>query len=452
MLWELTFFPRVTFIKTSPLTTNMKYLSIQEAMKKGKGNVAIRGWVHRERGSNKLKFIVLRDSTNIIQCVLKKDNLENQWENIDHLQVEASLELEGEIKVDERAPTGYELQVNKLNIVGTSDNYPIGKDQNPEFLLDNRHLSIRSRKQTAILKIRSAYIQARDEFFRKENFYRFDSPILQPTQSEGGSTVFEVKYYKEKTYLAQTWQFYGEAGIFALEKIYNFGPTFRAEKSKTSRHLSEFWMAEMEVAWMGLEEVSEFAKKELKFCIKQTVERCQTDFDILGIETKPLLEMCEKDWPTIKYREALELIKKKDNIGVPFGKDLRTEEERAIMQNFDTPLVVTHYPVEAMGFYKPRDPECPDEALCFDMLAPGTGVEIVGGSERSLDVKDMQERLEADGEDIKEYDWYMELRKFGSVKHSGYGVGTERVIQWICQCENIKDAIPFPRTMLRFKP
>ena len=430
----------------------VKYKSIKEAIETGSGKVAIRGWIHRERGSNKLKFIVLRDSTNIIQCVLKKDNFAKQWKDIDHLQIEAALELQGEIKEDKRAPTGYEVQVNKINIVGKSDNFPLGKDQSPEFLLDNRHLSIRTRKQTAILKIRSAYVQAREEFFIKEKFYRFDSPILQPTQSEGGSTVFEVKYYKEKTYLAQTWQFYGEAGIFALERIYNFAPTFRAEKSKTSRHLSEFWMAEMEAAWMELAEVTEFAKKELKYCIQETVKKCESEFKIIGVETKPLIKMCKKNWPTIKYREALKLIKEKDGLKVPFGKDLRTEEEKAIMQHFDTPVVVTHYPVEAMGFYKPRDPKNSDEALCFDMLAPKTGVEIVGGSERSLDIKDMQERLKADGEDIKEYEWYMDLRRYGSVKHSGYGIGTERVIQWICQSENIKDAIPFPRTMLRYRP
>jgi len=431
----------------------MKFISIKEAKKQGSGEVSLRGWVHQERGSKKLKFVVLRDSQDIIQLVIEKAIVgEESFDVADKLRIEASIEVQGIIKADDRAPGGFEIAVKSLTLVGACDQFPIEKGQSPEFLLEKRHLSIRMRNQSAIFRIRSAYIQAREEFFRKEDFFRFDTPILQPTQSEGGSTIFEVKYYDQKTFLAQTWQFYGEAGIFALEKIYNFGPTFRAEKSKTSRHLSEFWMAEMEAAWFKLKDVSEFAKKELKFCIKQTVERCREDFKLLGQDPDALIAMTEKEWPTIKYRDALALIKEKDGMDVRFGKDLRTEEEKAITSHYDTPVVVTHYPVEAMGFYKPRDPDFPDEALCFDMLAPKIGLEIVGGSERSLDVKDMEERLAADGEDITQYSWYMDLRRMGSVPHSGYGVGTERVIQWITGAENIKDCIAFPRTMLRFKP
>ncbi|MGV8169058.1 MAG: asparagine--tRNA ligase [Candidatus Nanoarchaeia archaeon] len=430
-----------------------KYISIKEAMKKGTGTVSVRGWVYRERGSNALKFVVLRDSSDIIQCVIERKVVgDAKFEIASKLQVEASIMVTGEIKEDKRAPTGYEVVVSDFEVVGESDTFPITKDQSVEFLAEKRHLALRMRRMTAILKIRSAYIQARDEFFRKEGYYRFDAPILQPTQSEGGSTVFEVKYYQAKSYLAQTWQLYGEAGIFALEKIYDMGPTFRAEKSKTSRHLSEFWMAEMEAAWMDLHEVSEFAKRELKYCIKQTAERCPEEFKLLGRDASALIEMCSKEWPTIKYREALKLIKEKDKIEVEFGKDLRTEEERAIMGHYDTPVVVTHYPVVAMGFYKPRDPEFPDEALCFDMLCPEIGVEIVGGSQRSLDVEDMSERLRADGEDPKNYEWYFDSRKYGSVPHAGYGVGIERVLTWICGLDSIKDAIPFPRTALRWTP
>jgi len=431
----------------------MKFISIKEALEKKSGKVSLRGWVHRERGSSKFKFVVLRDSTNIIQCIIKKDKVgEKLFDIADKLQVETSLELHGNLSEDKRAPTGYEIEVNQFEVIGESDKFPIGADQSREFLDDNRHLWLRSRKMTAIMKIRSTFVQAREEFFKSEKFIRFDTPILQPTQSEGGSTVFEVKYYKAKSYLAQTWQLYAEAGVFALEKIYNFGPTFRAEKSKTPRHLSEFWMAEMEAAWFDLNDVSEFAKKELKYCIQQVVKERSEELILLGQDPKKLLAMTKKNWPTIKYREVLDIIKKKDNISVKFGKDLRTEEEKAIMQHYDTPLVITHYPVEAMGFYKPRDPDFSDEALCFDMLAPGTGVEIVGGSQRSLDVKDMESRLKADGEDPKDYDWYFDSRKYGSVPHSGYGVGTERVISWICGLDNIKDAIPFPRTMGRYRP
>ena len=431
----------------------MKYLSIKDAMKQGSGEIQIRGWVHRERGSNKLKFLVIRDSTQIIQCVIEKESVsEEKFEEAKKIQVETSMEIIGEIKKDDRAPTGYEISVKKFEVIGESDKFPITKDQSPEFLLDTRHLSIRSRRMQAILKIRSKYVQAREEFFTKEGFHRFDAPILQPSQSEGGSTVFEVKYYDKKTYLAQTWQLYAEAAVQSLERIYNFGPTFRAEKSKTSRHLSEFWMAEMEAAWMDLHEVSEFAKKELKYCIKKTAEECEEELKLLGQDPQKLIEMTKKEWPTIKYREAIKIIKEKDGIDIPFGKDLRTEEERAIMQHYDTPIVVTHYPVEAMGFYKPRDPEQPDEALCFDMLSPKLGTEIVGGSQRSMDIEDMKQRLSAEGEDTKDYEWYFDLRRYGGVPHSGYGVGTERVIMWICGLDSIRDAIPFPRTMTRWTP
>jgi len=430
----------------------MTHTSIQEAMKKGTGAVAIRGWVYRERGSNKIKFIVLRDSTNIIQCVLKKDNFKSSWHEIDAIQVETAMEIKGTIKKDERAPSGYEVGVKSYEVVGDSDTFPITKDQSPEFLLDNRHLWLRSRKMVAIMKIRSVYGQAREEFFKNEGFWRFDTPVLQPTQSEGGSTVFEVKYYNQTTFLAQTWQLYGESAIFALEKVYNAGPTFRAEKSKTSRHLCEFWMVETEVAWWKLAEITEFAKKELKYCITKTAEQCPEEFKFLGRNPKELIAMCKKKWPTIKYREVLKILKEKDKMNVQFGKDLRTIEEETIMTHFDTPVVITHYPQEIMAFYKPRDPKFSDEALCFDVLCPEMGLEIIGGSERSLDIKEMSENLKRDGENPKDYKFYFDLRKYGSVPHSGYGVGLERVIQWICKLDNIKDAIAFPRTMLRWTP
>jgi len=430
----------------------MKFLSIKEAMKKGSGKVSVRGWVYRERGSNKLKFVVLRDVSEIIQCVIKKEKFsEDKFKEADKVQIEASMELTGTIKEDKRAPSGYEIDADEFTVVGSSDNFPLAADQNREFLDDNRHLTLRTRRMTAILKIRSTYIQARDEFYRKKGFFRFDAPILQPSQSEGGSTLFEVKYYDAKTYLSQSWQLYAESAIFALEKIYDMGPTFRAEKSKTSRHLSEFWMAEMEAAWWDLKEVSEFAKEEIKYSILKVVEENADDLQSLEQNPERLRKIAEKEWPTIKYREALKILKEKNKMEVPFGKDLRTIEEETLMKHFDTPVVVTHYPVVAMAFYKPRDPDFPDEALCFDMLSP-TGVEIVGGSQRSLDIEDMKKRLIDAGEDPSSLEWYFDLRRYGSVPHAGYGVGIERVITWICGLDNIKDAIPFPRTSVRYKP
>ena len=428
------------------------YISIKEAMKKGSGKVKVRGWIHRERGSNKLKFVVLRDSSGIIQCVIEKSKVgETLFELADKLRIETSLSLEGEIKKDERAPTGYEINVNNFNIIGECENFPLGKDQSREFLDDNRHLWLRSQKMTAILKIRSVYSFAREEFFQKKGFYKFDAPVLQPNQCEGGSTLFEVKYYNTKTFLSQSWQLYAESAVFALERVYNHGPTFRAEKSKTSRHLAEFWMVEMEAAWMDLHTVSEFAKEELKYCIKAVAEKCPEELKILGRDPKELLVMVKKKWPTIKYREALKILAK-DGMKVKFGKDLRTIEEQNLVKHFDTPVVVTHYPKEVMAFYKPRDPEFKDEALCFDMLCPEQGLEIVGGSQRSTDIKEIEESLKKDGEDPKNYKFYIDLRKYGSVPHSGYGVGLERVIQWICKLDNIKDSIAFPRNMTRWSP
>lgn len=429
------------------------FKTIKEAEKQKTGKVSLRGWIHRERGSSKMKFIVLRDHTGTIQCVVEKDKIgEEVFAIADKLQVEASIEIHGAIKEDKRAPTGFEVAVDDIKVVGDCDTFPITKDQSPEFLLDKRHLWLRSQKMTAIMKVRSSYIQARQEFFKKEGFFQFDPPILQPSQCEGGSTLFEVKYYKDKTYLSQSWQLYAEAAVFALGKIYDHAPTFRAEKSKTSRHLSEFWMAEMEAAWMDLKEVSEFAKKELKHCINKVIEEREEDLKFLGQDIAKLKKIVEKPWPTIKYREVLKTLKEKSKMDVKFGKDLRTIEEDEIMKHFDTPIVVTHYPKEIMAFYKPPDPESKDEALCFDMLAPEGYGEIVGGSQRSTDIEEMKKSLQKEGEDISHYEWYFDLRRYGSVPHSGYGVGVERVIAWICRLDNIKDAIAFPRTMLRFKP
>ncbi len=431
----------------------MAFTTIQEAMDKGSGEVSLHGWVYRERGSNKLRFIVLRDSTNTIQCVIAKADVgEEQFSEADKLQVETSLEVHGTIKKDERAPTGYEVLVKDFSVVGECDKFPVRSDQSREFMDDNRHLTLRTQRMTAILKIRSTYFQVRERFFQEKGFYRFDPPIFQPSQCEGGSTLFAVKYYDAETYLTQSWQLYAEAAVYALENIYDAAPTFRAEKSKTSRHLSEFWMVEAECAWKDLHEISELAKEELKYTIKRVAEKHEKELKQLGQDPEKFRKIASSEWPTIKYREALKILKEKKDMDVKFGKDLRTIEEEKLMECFDVPVVVTHYPVEAMAFYKPRDPEFPDEALCFDMLAPDGYGEIVGGSQRSMDVEDMKARLEKDGEDVSNYEWYFDLRKYGGVPHSGYGIGAERVVAWICGLDNIKDAIPFPRTMLRWKP
>jgi len=435
--------------------TQKKWASIKEILSSNKQEyeVNLRGWIYRTRSSGNIIFLTIRDVTGILQATIKKDNVSNnEFEDAKKALIESSLKVTGIVQKDTRAPGGYELKVTHVSIIHFAEIFPIVKDQSPEFLLDQRHLWLRSRKLTSILKIRSTVIGAIHEFFRGLGFYEFNAPILQPNQCEGGSTLFEVKYYDDKTYLSQSWQLYAEAGIFSLEKIYNMGPTFRAEKSKTSRHLSEFWMAEMEAAWMNLDDIVEIAKDEIRFIIKKVLEHNRDDLEVLGQDCTKLEKISAAEFPTITYSEALELLNTKDNLDIQWGKDLRTIEENKLANHFFTPVAITNYPIEIMAFYKPRDPNNPNTALCFDMIAPQGYGEIIGGSQRSQDIEDMKKRLIDAGESIENYSWYFDLRRFGSVPHAGYGVGVERVVAWITGSDNIKDTIPFPRTLLRFKP
>ncbi len=430
----------------------MEFISIAEALQKGKGTVALRGWVYRERGSNEFKFIVLRDSSEIIQCVFKKDKFSAKaWEELDKVSIESSMTIEGTLKEDKRAPTGYELQAEKFTVVHRAETFPITKDQSQEFLLDVRHLAIRSRRLTAVMKIRHTVMKAFREYFMKEGYIEMAPPIFTPNACEGGSTLFEVKYYKEKMYLTQSWQLYAEAAVFALEKIFCISPCFRAEKSKTSRHLSEFWMAEMESTWIGLDQLLTFAEGCISHIVQTVLKENRKELEILERDVKRL-EKIKAPFYRKTYAEVLDILKEKEGLTIPFGKDLRTIEEDLIMKYFDKPLMVTHYPKEIMAFYKRRDPKDPKTALCFDMLAPEGYGEIIGGSERDTDVDELKKALKKEGEKIENYNWYLDTRRYGSVQHSGFGMGVERVVNWICGLDNIKDAIPFPRTMLRWKP
>ena len=429
----------------------MEFISIKQAMEKGTGQVSIRGWCYRVRNSNKMAFIVLRDSTDIIQCVVEKSKIsEDIWNQALKATMECSLEIIGEIKKDERAPTGYEVSVSSLNIVGESDTFPITKDQSPEFLLDQRHLWLRSRKMTAILKVRSAVFQAIRKFFNDKDFYEEHSPIFSPTSCEGGSTLFEVKYFDDIMYLTQSWQLYAEAMISALEKIYTISPCFRAERSKTSRHLSEFWMAETEVAWFKLDDILKNAEDLVAFIVKYVVEHNEEELKFLGQDIEKLKKI-KTPFPRLTYTQVLEELKK-DGIEIEWGKDLRTVEEDLISKKYEKPIIITNYPKKIMAFYKSRDPENPETALCFDMIAPEGYGEIIGGSERDTDIEEMKKALIEQGEKPEKYEWYFDTRKYGKVPHSGYGLGVERVIAWLCKSDNIKDTIPFPRTMLRKTP
>ena len=429
-----------------------KFISIAEAMKRGHGKVAIRGWIYRERGSNELKFLVIRDSSDIIQCVLKKEKFAKQWAEIDKLQVEASVEIEGAIKEDKRAPTGFEVEADKITIVGLSDKFPINKDLNEELLGDRRHLWLRSRKMNAILKIRSTVTGALHEYFRSKDFYEFQSPILIPGGAEEGPTMFSVDYFGKKMYLAQTWQLYAEAAMYSLEKIYCIAPSFRAEKSKTTRHLTEYWHTEMEVAWANLDELMAYAEEMTKHVIKRVLEKNKKELEILGRDWKKLEPSLKKKFPHITYDQVLKILKEKKKTNVPWGKDLRTIEEEKFMEDYDTPVFVTNYPKEIMAFYKPRDPKNPKTALCFDMLGPENNHEIIGGSVRDTNLDELKKSLKAKGEKLEDYKYYFDIHSYGAIPHGGYGLGTERLIKWICGLETIKDAIGFPRTMTRYNP
>jgi len=432
-----------------------KFISISEAIKKGHGQVSVRGWIYRERGSNEFKFLILRDSSNIIQCVLKKEKFKTQWPEIDKLQVESSVEIHGTIKTDKRAPTGYEVDVDSINIIGLSDKFPINKSLNEELLGDRRHLWLRSRKMTSIMKIRDTVLSAMREHWHKKGFYEYHSPTLLGMQAEGGATLFKVDYFGKPLFLSQTWQLHAEAGIFSLEKIFTIQPSFRAEKSKTSRHLTEYWHAEMEVAWEDFSYLQDDAEQLIKHVVSQVLKERKPELKALGRDWKKLEPTLKKKFLRITYDDALNLLKEKKKISVHWGKDLRTIEEDKLSEMYDTPVFVSQYPKIVKAFYMKEVPDSKkgkETVFGFDMIAPEGYGELVGGSQREEDIEKLKKNLRAQGEDPEKYGFYFDTRKYGSVPHGGYGMGVERVISWICGLETIKDAIAFPRTMMRYSP
>lgn len=429
----------------------MTFISIQEAIEKGKGKVSLRGWAYRERKSNAKGFIVLRDSSNIIQCVIDKEKVKPEvWKAVEQTTIESSLEIEGELKKDERAPTGYEVHVTELKLVHPAERFPITKDQSTEFLLDKRHLWIRSRELTQVWKVKAEILKAAREFFEKEKFYEVTPPIITGSACEGGSTLFHIKYFEDTAFLSQSAQLYLEAMIFSLEKVWALTPSFRAEPSKTNRHLTEYWHLEGEAAWLDFEGLLQVLERLISHLAQHVAKHCQQELKILGRDPKDL-EKIKPPFPRITYDEALEILKK-DGMKIEWGKDLRTLEEEQLIKHYDMPLIVTGYPKEIKAFYMKEDPKNPKVVFGCDILAPEGYGEIVGSSERETDVKILIERLKAQGEKIEHYEWYLDLRRFGSVPHSGFGLGIERVVRWFCKLETIRDAIPFPRTIKRMTP
>lgn len=435
-----------------------KFLSIKDAMKQGSGTVAVRGWAHRARGSNKFKFITLRDSTDIIQCVLARADLEEKWDSVDGIKIESSLEIFGEIVPEERAPTGFEIHVKDVNVIHVAEDFPINKDTNEELLGDRRHLWLRSRKMTAILKIRSTIFGAIHEFYRSNDFTEFQSPTILSAAGESGSSVFEVKYFDKKAYLAQTWQLHAETAIFALGKIYCVAPSFRAEKSNTSRHLTEYWHAEMEVPWSTFGMLQDYAEDLMKHIVKKVLEVNKEELEILGRDLSTLDATAKKDFPRMTYTEAIKLLKEKFDFDIPWGKDLRTVEEDKLSELFDTPVIVTDYPKKVKAFYMKESPETIDKSedektvQGFDVIGPEGYGELFGASQREENIDVIKDNLIKEGEDLAAYEFYFDSRRYGSIPHGGFGMGVERVISWICGLDDIKDAIAFPRKMRRLSP
>ena len=431
-----------------------KYLSVKEVLDKKEGDISIRGWVYRIRDQKDNIFITIRDETGIIQLVAAKDKLKpEEFAITKGLGIESSIIVHGSLRKEERSPQGYEVDIDSLELVGKSENYPISKDFSEEFLLDVRHLWLRSRKMTAILKIRSTAIGAIHEYFRKEGFYEYQSPILQSVQCEGGSSLFKVDYFEQDgVFLAQTWQLYAEPAIFSLGKIYTVAPSFRAEKSKTSRHLTEYWHAEMEGTWIDFEQLQDYGEGLIKHVIKTVLEKHKEDLEILKRDIKPLETAISKPFYRMTYTEVLKLLKEKADMEVEWGKDLRTIEEDKLSRLHDTFTIVTRYPKVVKAFYMKEDPKDPKVVLGFDCIGPEGYGEIIGASEREPDLEKIKQRLQDDGEDPKHYEFYLDTRRYGSVPHAGFGMGVERLIAYITGVDNIKDTIPFPRTMVRYKP
>jgi asparaginyl-tRNA synthetase len=417
--------------------------------------VTIRGWLHNKRSSGKLQFLILRDGTGYVQAVVfKKAVPEDTFTAATELTHESSLTVTGTVRTDERAPSGFEMDVTSIEpiqIVSTNDEFPITpKDHGIEFLMDKRHLWVRSTRQRAILKIRHEIIRAAREFFDDDGFTLCDTPILTPAACEGTTTLFPVNYFDDQAFLTQSGQLYSEATAMALGKVYNFGPTFRAEKSKTRRHLTEFWMIEPEVAYAQVEDMMDLSERFISHIVGRVLERRQDELKTLERDLSPL-EAVVPPFPRVSYDEAIEILQKKGS-EIQWGSDFGGGDETVLSKEFDKPIIVHRYPSAIKAFYMEPDPERSEVALCLDVLAPEGYGEIIGGGQRTASYELLLQRLDKHGLERGVFDWYLDLRKFGSVPHSGFGMGIERAVAWICHLDHVRETIPFPRMLHRLKP
>lgn len=414
--------------------------------------VRIQGWLEGRRSSGKLLFLQVRDGTGTIQAtVFRPDLPEELFERVRHLPHESSLWVEGLVHADARAPGGFELQVKDLGVIAAAEEYPITpKEHGTAFLMDRRHLWLRSSRQHAILRIRSSVANACRRYFDERGFTLIDAPIFTPSACEGTSTLFRVDYFGEPAYLTQSGQLYIEAGAMAFGKVYCFGPTFRAEKSKTRRHLTEFWMVEPEVAYMDLQGDMDLAEDFLVTVVGDVLRERRVDFERLERDTT-VLEKAQKPFPRIAYDEAVERLRA---AGRPFewGGDLGAEDETLLSQQFDRPVMVHRYPVACKAFYMKADPADPRVALCVDVLAPEGYGEIIGGGQREDDLATLQRKIAEHQLPEDVFGWYLDLRRYGSVPHSGFGMGVERLVAWLCGIHHVRETIPFPRMLERLTP
>jgi asparaginyl-tRNA synthetase len=414
--------------------------------------ITLRGWVYNKRSSGKLQFILLRDGTGIIQCIAFKGNFTaEQYDALDRLAQESSIEISGKVREDSRSRGGYELDVTGFKIIQLAENYPITlKEHGTAFLMENRHLWLRSSRQHAILKIRHEVIKACRDYFDDRGFTLVDTPIFTPNACEGTTTLFETEYFDQTAYLTQSGQLYNEATAAAFGKVYCFGPTFRAEKSKTRRHLMEFWMVEPEVAYADLEVTMQLSEGLICFILERILARRKTELVVLERNVSAL-EKISQPFPRLSYGEAVQKMQAAGS-EIQWGGDFGGGDETILSEQYSSPVIVHRYPSAVKAFYMQPDPEQPEVALCMDMLAPEGYGEIIGGGQRVHDYDLLMKRLEEHKLPIEPFQWYLDLRKYGTVPHAGFGMGIERVVAWICNLSHLREAIAFPRMLYRIYP